>query len=36
MGNRFTEVENGVVVQEMEIGEEEMKGVLERFFEIVV
>ena len=36
MGNRFTEVENGVVVQEMEIGEEEMKGVLERYFEIVL
>ena len=36
MGNRFTEVENGVVVQEMDIGEEEMKGVLERYFEIVL
>lgn len=36
VGNIFTEVENGAVVQEREIGEEEVAGILEKYFGIML
>lgn len=36
VGNIFTEVDNGAVVQEREIGEEEVAGILEKYFGIML